>query len=182
MRFAVIGLSFIALCSGIVFAFDIPSKPSGFVNDYANILKVETKQKLEQELSLFSASTTNEIAIVTVKSLGDRDTIESLGIRIADTWKIGTKGNDNGIIFLISSDDKQARIEVGYGLEGIMPDTIAAQILAEDVFPNFKTGNFDAGIIAEPFRPNLKLPNWCFYGNHFYSCCLYTVISVIKIF
>jgi uncharacterized protein len=112
------------------------------------MLSPSSKTYLEETLRAFSASTTHEIAVVTVPSLGDRDTIESLSIRFADTWKIGKEGADNGIIFLIARDDREARIEVGYGLEGRMPDTVASQVLRETVFPKFKEGKYDEGIVV----------------------------------
>lgn len=148
MRAALASLFLATLLVSGAHAFDVPQKPQGFVNDYAGVLNPETKSYLESELARFSASTTHEIAIVTIPEIGSRDTIETLSIRIADTWKVGKEKADNGIIFIIAPNDRQARIEVGYGLEGIMPDIVANRILNDDVFPKFKAGDYDGGIIA----------------------------------
>jgi uncharacterized protein len=129
-----------------VYAFDIPAKPSGFVNDYAELLKPDEKQFLEQELSQFAASTTNEIAVVTIPDLGG-DTIEHYAVKLFEAWKIGKEKQDNGVLFLIARDDRKVRIEVGYGLEGALPDSLAGRIITDQVTPAFKNGEFGKGIL-----------------------------------
>jgi uncharacterized protein len=130
-----------------LFAFDIPTHPSAYVNDYAGVLSQDTKVSLEQKLTELNASTTNEVTVVIVPSLEGKDTIEGLGIKIADTWKVGKKGRDNGVLFLISRDDHEARIEVGYGLEGSLTDSVSGQILRDVAFPSFKKGDYNQGVV-----------------------------------
>lgn len=129
-----------------VYAFTLPANPTGYVNDYGEMLSQSSREALSSRLALFTASTTHQIAVVTVPALGSDDTIETLGIKIADTWHVGNSKNDNGVIFVISRDDREARIEVGYGLEGVLTDSISARILEESVFPKFKAGDYDGGI------------------------------------
>jgi uncharacterized protein len=105
----------------------------------------ESKDLLEQKLVTFTASTTNEIAVVIIPSL-EGDTIEHFASTLFSKWKIGSKKNDNGILLLISRDDRRARIEVGYGLEGALPDSVAAQILVDKLVPAFKVGKTDDGV------------------------------------
>lgn len=127
-------------------AFAIPSTPAGYVNDYANIIDGNVKQQLEEELRLFKASTTNEIAVVTIPSL-DGDTIEHYATKLFESWKIGNAKNDNGVLLLISRDDKKIRIEVGYGLEGALPDILAQDIIKNQITPSFKQGDYSTGIV-----------------------------------
>lgn len=131
-----------------VFAYDIPAKAIGYVNDYADIISPSTQKILEDKLSLFASQTFNEIVVVTVPDLGTDDTIETLGIKIADKWKVGNEKEDNGVILLIARDNRKARIEVGYGLEGVLTDSVSAQILQNDIFPSFKKGDYEGGILS----------------------------------
>lgn len=128
------------------YAFTVPDKPTGYVNDYANILSVDVKQSLENELKSFTASTSNEIAVVTIPDLGG-DTVENYASKLFASWKIGNAKNDNGILLLISRDDHKLRIEVGYGLEGALPDILAKDIIDNKITPSFKQGNYDNGVI-----------------------------------
>lgn len=126
-------------------AYSNPGKPAGFVNDYAGLMSAATRQSLETELSNFEKETRHEIAVVTVPNLGG-DTIENFAVKLFADWQIGKKGADNGALFLISKEDRQMRIEVGYGLEGALTDAQSFAIINEIAKPAFKTGDYDAGI------------------------------------
>lgn len=145
---------YLRLTSFVLTVFCIPTflfsaipktQPTGYVNDFAGVLSVEQKNSLEQKLSLFNASTTNEIAVVTVKSL-EGDYIEHYAVELFKAWGIGTKKNNNGVLLLIAVDDHKMRIEVGYGLEGALTDTLASQIIRNDLTPAFKQNDFYGGI------------------------------------
>lgn len=127
------------------FAFTVPDKPTGYVNDYANILSPNAKQSFEDELKNFTASTSNEIAVVTIPDLGG-DTVERYASKLFERWKIGNAKNDNGILLLIARDDRKLRIEVGYGLEGALPDILAKDIIDNKITPAFKQGDYDNGV------------------------------------
>ncbi len=126
-------------------ALEVPSKPIGRISDYTNTLKTNEIQKLEQTLAQFERETTNQIAVVLIPTLAG-DNLEDYSIRLADKWKIGQKGKDNGVILLIVKQDRKIRIEVGYGLEGALPDSRAGEIIRKNIAPYFRQGNFSSGI------------------------------------
>ncbi|KKT35239.1 MAG: hypothetical protein UW24_C0012G0044 [Parcubacteria group bacterium GW2011_GWA2_44_12] len=119
--------------------------PSGYVNDFAGILT--NRASLEQEIAQFEAETSNQIAVVTVNSL-EGDTIENYAVRLFETWRIGEKNKDNGILLLIAPNEREVRIEVGYGLEGALTDITASAIIRNEILPQFKANNYSAGVRA----------------------------------
>src|SRR3989344_4632689 len=129
----------------IVFAYTSPGKPQGFVNDFAGVLKAEEKQNIEIQLGELKKSTGAEVAVVTISSLGD-ETIESYAVKRFQEWGIGEKGKDNGLLILVALNDREARIEVGYGLEGTVTDLQAGQVVRLVMIPAFKEGKYGHGI------------------------------------
>ena len=117
------------------------------VNDGAGLLAVDEAQRLEQRLAAFERETSHQIVVLTVPSL-DGEAIESFAFRVAEAWKIGHEGLDNGALIVVASRDRRARIEVGYGLEGVVPDALAARILRDHMIPRFKEGAMGRGIEA----------------------------------
>lgn len=115
------------------------------VNDYANILSPGAISSIENKLSLLEKSDSTQVVVLTIPSL-EGDALEDFSIRVAEAWKIGQKGLDNGAILLISRDDHKVRIEVGYGLEGKLTDLMAGRIIDDIIIPSFRKGNFDGGI------------------------------------
>lgn len=135
----------ILLSSVTVFAQGQIPPPRGHVNDFANIIPDDVEQRLEQTLRDYNIKTTNEIAIVTVESLGGQ-TIEDYTMRLAEQWKVGKKGKDNGAILLVAPNERKVRIEVGYSLEGVLTDAKAKMIIERVIIPEFRNSNFTAGI------------------------------------
>lgn len=129
-----------------VFAFDIPYKASGFVNDFANVLSSDKKEELEQELSNFRASTTNEIVVVIIPNMSGRY-IEEYATQMFREWGVGSKQNNNGVLLLISLEERKDRIEVGYGLEGALTDLQSDQIL-KTVNTYLKEGDYDSAVLV----------------------------------
>lgn len=127
------------------FALVIPDKPQSYVNDYAGLLSGETKQKLEKQLYEFEQATSNQVVVAVFSSL-DGWVLEDFSIKLAEKWKIGSKENDNGVILSIFKEDRAVRIEVGYGLEGALPDATARMIIQNEIVPSFRAGNFDEGV------------------------------------
>jgi uncharacterized protein len=115
------------------------------VNDYADILSSATENQLEAVLSDLEQTDSTQIAILTIPSL-EGENIEEYAIQVAETWKIGQENLDNGAILIISKNDRQLRIEVGYGLEGTLTDLTAGRIIQHIIVPWFKAGNFDQGV------------------------------------
>src|SRR5205814_43742 len=105
------------------------------------------QQALEAKLADWEARTSNQLAVLIVPTT-QPEPIEAYSIRVAEAWKVGRKGNDNGVLFLVAKNDKKMRIEVGYGLEGTLTDVTSRRIIAENVAPLFREGKFAAGINA----------------------------------
>jgi uncharacterized protein len=124
----------------------IPSL-SAHVTDLTGTLSAPERQALETKLADWESRTTNQLAVLIVPTTKP-ETIEEYAIRVAEAWKIGQKGKDNGAVFLIAKNDKQMRIEVGYGLEGDLTDVAARRIIGDTVAPLFSQGKFAEGINA----------------------------------
>ncbi len=131
----------------VLMAQDILPKPNPprLVNDAANVLSPEQKAILEQKLTALDDSTSNQIAVVLVKTLNDYP-IEEYAVKLFRNWGIGNKKTNNGVLLIAAIDDRKIRIEVGYGLEGAIPDITTASIIRNDIVPNFKEGNYYHGI------------------------------------
>ena len=126
----------------------IPEKPESYVVDLADIIDNSSEYKLNQYLRELKQKTTAQLAILTIKSL-EGESIEDLSIAVAhDRWKLGKKGKDNGVLLLISLKDRKYRIEVGYGLEGVIPDSLAGSIGRSYLVPFFRKGDYSNGIFA----------------------------------
>jgi uncharacterized protein len=117
------------------------------VHDDAHVLKQETIDALEKQLTVYEDSTSNQIAILLVSSL-DGDPIESYSIRVAEKWQLGQKEKDNGVLLLIAVDDHKMRIEVGAGLEGVLTNALSSRIIRNEMAPNFRRADFDTGVRA----------------------------------
>lgn len=117
------------------------------VHDEAKVLSAQTAQQLENSLKVFEDSTTNQIAVLIVPSLAG-ESVEDYALKVAEAWKLGTANNDNGVLLLISINDRKMRIEVGEGLEGPLPDALCSRIIRNEIAPAFRRQDYDAGITA----------------------------------
>lgn len=129
----------------LVLAYQNPGAPTGFVNDFAGMITSEQNQSLEKKISSFEKNTSNELSVVTISNLGG-DTIENFAVKLFQDWRIGKNKKDNGILLLISRDDRQMRIEVGYGLEGALTDAQSFWIIKNVLRPAFQAGDYYGGI------------------------------------
>ncbi|MBI5701566.1 TPM domain-containing protein [Candidatus Saganbacteria bacterium] len=118
----------------------------GYVNDFANVLDSSTKNQINEICVSLEAITKSELAVVTVKTTAPLDS-KSYVVKLFEKWKVGKKGLDNGVIFLLASDDRRVEIEVGYGLEGVINDAKAGEILDQFVVLSFKKGDFSEGML-----------------------------------
>lgn len=121
---------------------DLP-EPTGYVNDFENILNND--QEIESKISSFQQETSNEIAVVTVTDFQGL-TIEEFAVELFEEWGIGTDENDNGVLILISATQRESRIEVGYGLEGALPDAMTGRIQDNEMIPYFRDGDYSTGV------------------------------------
>lgn len=133
------------LFSNIVFGQNFPEKSNRLVSDYAQALSTAQVQSLEQKLVAFDDSTTTQIAVVIIKSLGEYE-VSDYAVRLAQKWGIGGKEHDNGILLLVSVEDRKVTIQTGYGVEGAVPDAIAYRIINEEIKPAFVREDYYTGI------------------------------------
>jgi uncharacterized protein len=117
------------------------------VTDLTNTLDATQRGRLEAQLAAIERNGRAQVAVLLLPTT-QPETIEQFGIRLAEAWKIGRKGADNGLIVIVAKDDRKMRIEVGYGLEGSIPDATARRIIAERMAPAFKQGDFFGGLRA----------------------------------
>ncbi len=134
----------ILLLTATAFALDVPPL-GGRVNDLAGLLPRDRAEALERRLADFERETSHQIVLLTVPSL-DGEPIEDFSLRVAEAWKPGQGGADNGILVVIAPADRTARVEVGYGLEGAVPDVAANRILQDEMFPLFLQGRMADGV------------------------------------
>jgi uncharacterized protein len=109
------------------------------------MLSPATVESLNATLHRHEQETSNQVVVHTIPSLGG-ETIEGYGLRLATQLQAGQKGRDNGVLLLVARDDRKVRIEVGYGLEGALPDVLCARIIREEIVPRFKQGDMDGGV------------------------------------
>ena len=115
--------------------------------DLTGTLPNDLTAELEQRLASFEAKKGSQLAVLIVPTT-QPETIEQYSIRVVESWKLGRKGVDDGVLLLIAKNDRTLRIEVGYGLEGTLPDAMAKRIIEEIIVPKFRQGNFAGGVVA----------------------------------
>ena len=128
-------------------ALPLPPPPDRRVSDFAGALSPADRDRLETRLAERERAGRNQVVVAIFRSL-EGESLEDYSIRLAEKWKIGQKGLDNGVIFLIFLQDRKMRIEVGYGLEGVLTDAISSSILSQVVAPHFREGRVADGIAA----------------------------------
>lgn len=129
-----------------LWALEVPFL-SGRVNDLAELLPDAEEQRLTARLAQLERATGAQVVVLTIPSL-EGENLEEFSHRVASTWQLGKKGQDNGVLFLIAKNDRKMRLEVGYGLEATLTDVTARRILDNVVRPRFRSGDFPGGIEA----------------------------------
>jgi len=143
-------LIFLFFILSLAYAQEFP-KPVGFVNDFANIISSKIQHKLDLILREIKKKTGIEIAVVTINSTKPLD-INMYAVLLFEKWGIGEKEKDNGVLILVSKKDRKIRIEVGYGLEGILPDGLCGEIIRKNIIPFFKEKRFGEGLLSGVLR------------------------------
>jgi uncharacterized protein len=128
------------------FAADVPPLKAR-VTDLTSTLNAQQSSALEQSLAEFETRKGAQVAVLLVPTT-QPETIEQYAVRVQESWKLGRKGVDDGVLLVIAKNDRKLHIEVGYGLEGVLPDAIAKRIIEDDITPRFKQGDFYGGIRA----------------------------------
>jgi len=122
-------------------------EPTGHVNDHAGVMDDEARAKLEAFLDQVERKTGAEFAVLAVKSTAPLTPTE-YKVRVFERWKIGKKGEDNGLLLLVATSEREARFETGYGLEGTLPDGLESRIFRREMAPRFRQGDYGGGITA----------------------------------
>ena len=131
----------------IVAADNFPEKATRLVSDYTGTLRADELQTIESKLVAFDDSTTVQIAVVIMSSVGNYD-ISDYAVQLFNKWKIGDKNNNSGILLLVAKDDRKLWITSGYGMEGVFPDALVKQVIDREITPRFRSGDFFGGIDA----------------------------------
>lgn len=126
-------------------AQNFPPITGSHIIDAANILSDQTKRSLDLLLQADEDTSGNQILVVTISSLEGQD-IETYANNAYNHYRVGQKGTDNGVLLLVAHQDRKVRIEVGYGLEGDLPDVLCNRIIQNDIIPYFKKGDFNSGV------------------------------------
>ena len=130
----------------VVAAEPLPPKPPRFFNDYAGVVSARTAEELNARLASFERETSNQIIVAVFKTLPGDYALEDFTQRTAEAWGVGQKKTDNGAVLFVFTEARKMRIEVGYGLEAVLPDALAKQIIDNEIRPGFRTGDYASGL------------------------------------
>src|SRR5262249_49018425 len=142
----------IALAIVILFAISghaaevIPPKPARYFNDYAGVVSKETAYRFNEQLAQFERDTSNQVVVAVFPKMQSDSDIADYTQRVAQAWGVGQKEQSNGVVLFVFIEDRKMFIQVGYGLEGALPDATAFDITERRIKPLFRTGNYEAGL------------------------------------
>ena len=126
----------------------MPERPTHYFNDYAGLTSRDVAERLDAKLQRFAEETSTQILVAVMPALPEGEVLEDFTVRTAQAWRAGEKKLDNGAVLFVFVRDRKLRIEVGYGLEGPLPDALARRIIDEQIVPAFRAGNPGAGLEA----------------------------------
>jgi uncharacterized protein len=142
-------LSFIFLLRLPVQAAErIPPVPPHYFNDYAHVTSQPTAERLDRTLEDFDRKTSNQILVVIYPKMESDSSIEDYTVRVVQNWRVGQKAKNNGAVLFVFIQDRKMFLQVGYGLEGALPDALAKRIIENEIKPRFRNGDFDGGLSA----------------------------------
>jgi uncharacterized protein len=139
-------LCIILPASVYLFAQKFP-KPIGYVNDFAGVIDPGSKAQIEKISTVLKEKTGVEVAVVSVETIDPYASIEEYSIDMATEWGIGRKGEDTGILLLLTMRERRVRLEIGYGLEGIIPDGLAGEIIDKSILPSLRAADYGTGLL-----------------------------------
>jgi uncharacterized protein len=147
-RLAILG-AFLALTAPVARAAEvIPPPPPAHFNDYAGVVPAATARRLDAELVQFERATSNQVVVAVYPTMATDSSIEDYTVRVAQSWHAGLKGRDNGAVLFVFVRSHQAYLQVGYGLEGAIPDVLAKRIITNELIPHFRQGDYAGGLDA----------------------------------
>ncbi|MEP6955466.1 MAG: TPM domain-containing protein [Chthoniobacterales bacterium] len=127
-------------------AEEIPAKPAGYFNDYANVVSREAALRFNEQLAQFERETSNQIVVAIYRTMASDSDIADYTQRVAQTWKVGQAEKRNGAVLFVFIDDRKMYIQTGYGLEGVLPDVTAFDITERRIKPRFKANDYEGGL------------------------------------
>jgi uncharacterized protein len=144
------------LCAILVLVFGfrlfadevIPPRPAAYFNDYAHVVSAGTAAQLNKTLEDFERQSSDQIVVAVFPKMQSDSSVEDYTVRVARSWQAGQKDKNNGAVLFVFVQDHKMFLEVGYGLEGILPDALCKRIIDEQITPRFKAGDFDGGLTA----------------------------------
>ena len=150
LRLSVLALlGFLVAWTGTARATEVmPPAPTAYCNDYAHVLSAGTVAQLDAKLEQFEQTTSSQIVVAIYPTMQTDSSIEDYTVRVAQSWHVGQKGKDNGAVLFVFVAEHKMYIQVGYGLEGALPDITAKQIVSDVIAPQLRQGDFDGGIAA----------------------------------
>lgn len=137
-----------AWCCAVHAAEILPPKPAQWFNDYARVVSPATAAQLNQKLQDFERDTSSEVVVAVFPKMESGSSLEDYCFRVFQAWKVGQKNKNNGVVLFVFAQDHKMRIEVGYGLEGALPDATCKRIIEEEMAPRFRNNDFDGGLSA----------------------------------
>ena len=135
-------------CLTALAAETIPPAPAKHFNDYAGVISAATTAQLDQRLEQFERDSSCQVVVAIFPKMQSDSSIEDYTVRVFNLWHVGQKDKNNGAVLFVFIQDRKMFLNTGYGLEGALPDALCKRIIADEITPSFKAGNFDAGLTA----------------------------------
>lgn len=126
----------------------LPPKPAAYFNDYAAVVDAATASTLDERLRQFERDTSNQIVVAVFRKMGSDSSVADYTVRVAQSWNVGQEKKDNGAVLFVFVEDRKMFIQVGYGLEGALPDAVCKRIVEEELKPRFRTSDYAGGLTA----------------------------------
>ena len=147
MTCALLGAALIHLCAAEARGAEvIPPKPAGYFNDYANVVSKEAALRFNEQLAQFERETSNQVLVAVFRKMETDSSIEDYTQRVAQSWGVGQQDKRNGAVLFVFVDDRKMYIQVGYGLEGVLPDVTAFDITERHIKPRFRNQDYEGGL------------------------------------
>ena len=124
----------------------IPSKPAGYFNDYAGVVSKEATHRFNEQLAQFERETSDQVVVAVFPKMQSDSSIDDYTQRVAQSWGVGQKDKRNGAVLFVFVEDRKMFIQVGYGLEGALPDITAFDITEYHIKPHFRNGDYESGL------------------------------------
>jgi uncharacterized protein len=137
-----------AWCCASSAAEVIPPRPAQWFNDYAGVVSPATAARLNQTLQDFERETSSQVVVAVFQKMESASSIEDYAVRVAQAWQVGQKHKKNGIVLFVFVQDRKMFIQVGYGLEGALPDATCKRIIEDEIKPHFRNNDYDGGLSA----------------------------------